>query len=702
MLRSLHNLRVSTRLNALIALAATGLMVLVLVAANSHLSSLKQARQAELKHLVENAFGIIEHFHARETSGELSRDAAQAAALQQLSELRYDESNYFWVNDSHPRVIMHPIKPALDGKDVSNVKDPDGKALFVAFADVVRKEGAGYVNYLWPKPGFDTPVEKFSYVKGFSPWDWILGTGAYVDDIDALFWIELRESLTIFGILVLILLGCSVTIARSVTGPLGKLEKAVRGVVESGRLDTDLDDMKSNGQSQSEVARLSHATQSLLENWRTFIQEANQSVGAMAEGRFDQSIGLDCKGDLKTLKDRIAQTILRSREVMEKISTASKNLANGHFEQEVISDSEQGVFRETLEDINAAIVTLSAVVHDVQAVMTGIRSGQLGSRISRPFPGELEAIQQAINESGTALEDIVGELGRGFEHLSEGQLRLEQSRSYDGEFSRLQASMMNTSRVLADIAGGVNQEADQLSGSSREVAQAVKDLSNRTQTQTNLIETMNQALKRLEAETRKTADLANSSRDQAAESTREAAESSGVSKMTVEAMDSIQKASTEISTIIGVIDEIAFQTNLLALNASVEAARAGEQGRGFAVVASEVRNLAQRSAEAARDIGNLIRGSDNRVREGSKHVAEMAERFAKIGESIQGVSDGIVAVAQSADVQQEQIQAISARLNQLNDLTAQNAAMAEETEASAASLDDMSESLRNRMRFFKT
>ena len=142
-----------------------------------------QERKDATREHVEVAHGVIVWAHAREASGELTREQAQTVAKSAVSKLRYNKDEYFWINDMQPVVVMHPIKPELDGKDVGNLKDPNGLALFKAFVDVVARDGQGFVGYQWPKPGREQPVDKLSYVKGFKPWGWVVGSGIYVDDL---------------------------------------------------------------------------------------------------------------------------------------------------------------------------------------------------------------------------------------------------------------------------------------------------------------------------------------------------------------------------------------------------------------------------------------------------------------------------------------------------------------------------------------
>ena len=157
-------------------------------------------RQAKTQHMVDVGYGILAHHQKLESDGKISKADAQAAAMNAIRGLRYDKVEYFWINDMSPKMVMHPIKPELDGKDLGEMKDPAGNRLFMGFVDVVKSKGSGFYSYLWPKPGFDQPVSKISYVKGFAPWGWIIGTGIYLDDVDAIF----RQTAMMFAMVSLI------------------------------------------------------------------------------------------------------------------------------------------------------------------------------------------------------------------------------------------------------------------------------------------------------------------------------------------------------------------------------------------------------------------------------------------------------------------------------------------------------------------
>lgn len=215
--------RISFKLVLIVGISLLGMITLAPIALSTLRSQMIADRQAKTQHMVDVGYGILAHYQKLESDGKLSREQAQAGAMAEIKSLRYDKVEYFWLNDMTPRMIMHPIKPELDGKDLAGMKDPSGNALFVGFVDVVRKQGAGFYSYLWPKPGFEQPVAKISYVKGFAPWGWIIGTGIYLDDVDAVF----RQDAMTFGLVCLVVfvlvLGASFVIGRSVTRPLAKI-----------------------------------------------------------------------------------------------------------------------------------------------------------------------------------------------------------------------------------------------------------------------------------------------------------------------------------------------------------------------------------------------------------------------------------------------------------------------------------------------
>lgn len=217
---TLKNFRIGTKLWMIIGVAFLGLIISSSLGLYKAYVEMFAGQQAKTRSVVETGHSLISHFANRAESGEMSVAQAQSAAMEAVRNLRYQGEEYMWINDMTPVMIMHPINPALEGKNLSGVKDPNGKPLFIAFVEKVKEQGSGFVDYMWPKPGQDAPAPKLSYVKGFAPWGWVIGSGIYMDDTAVAF---RNTAVTVVGVLILILaitLVLSLSVARGITRPL--------------------------------------------------------------------------------------------------------------------------------------------------------------------------------------------------------------------------------------------------------------------------------------------------------------------------------------------------------------------------------------------------------------------------------------------------------------------------------------------------
>jgi methyl-accepting chemotaxis protein len=227
------------RLYAIIGLSFCGLVGLAAMQANNLASSLRQQRQEELKHLAEVALSIARDEQATAARDHAPEEAARLNAAKRIGALRYGNGEYFWINDLKPVMVMHPIKPELNGKDLTEMKDPNGKRLFVEFAETVKSHGAGFVEYQWPKPGKDTPQPKLSFVTGFEPWGWVIGTGVYIDDLQAQIW-ESARNVAIAALTILLLIGAiTLLLARQTSKALVAMTGALTRLGE-GDFNVDL------------------------------------------------------------------------------------------------------------------------------------------------------------------------------------------------------------------------------------------------------------------------------------------------------------------------------------------------------------------------------------------------------------------------------------------------------------------------------
>ena len=337
----------------------------------------------------------------------------------------------------------------------------------------------------------------------------------------------------------------------------------------------------------------------------------------------------------------------------------------------------------------------------IQSLIDNAVEGKLDTRIDAAnYSGFMKGLGDGINELMDAVVEPLKESTRVISALSTGDLTEEMEGEYSGEFNVLKESLNKTTDVLLNMVDQIMEGSETILISSDEISRGNADLSQRTEEQASSLEETASSMEEMTSTVKQNADNAREA-NQLAAAARDQAEKGGeVVQKAVDAMAGINTSSKKIADIIGVIDEIAFQTNLLALNAAVEAARAGEQGKGFAVVAAEVRNLAQRSAGAAKEIKGLINDSVDRVDEGSKLVDESGKTLEEIVNGVKKVSDIIAEIAAAAQEQSAGIEEVNKAITQMDEMTQQNAALVEEATAASESMNEEAKEMNNLMDFF--
>lgn len=288
------------------------------------------------------------------------------------------------------------------------------------------------------------------------------------------------------------------------------------------------------------------------------------------------------------------------------------------------------------------------------------------------------------------------ELKKIAEHLADGKLDIETSTNVTG----VALSISKTVSKLREVISRIKISAEEVSMASEQVGQGNTNLSQRTQEQASSLEEVAASMEEMTSTVNQNAENANQANQLALEASQQAAEGGSIAEQAVTAMNEINTSSKKISEIIGVIDDISFQINLLALNAAVEAARAGDQGRGFAVVAAEVRNLAGRSASAAKEIKDLIQDSVDKVASGTQLVGETGHRLNEMVNSIKKVSDNVAEIAAASREQSDGIAQVNRAILQMDDMTQQNASLVEQAAASSEIVDAQAKGLRELVSFF--
>ncbi len=340
--------------------------------------------------------------------------------------------------------------------------------------------------------------------------------------------------------------------------------------------------------------------------------------------------------------------------------------------------------------------------NEVERLIEAAAQGQLAERIATAqFEGSSKELTEGFNRLLTAVETPLTEARTVLVALADGDLSQQMTGQYEGQFGEIKSSLNTAIVNLTGIVQSVREGAAQVSTGAEEITKGNEDLSQRTSAQVGALEETSASMEEMTSTIKQNADNAKEA-NQLAVTAREVAEKGGaVTEKAVSAMGEINKSSKKIADIINVIDEIAFQTNLLALNAAVEAARAGEQGRGFAVVASEVRNLAQRSATAAKEIKALINESVQKVGDGSDLVNQSGQTLEEIVNSVKRVTDIIAEISAASQEQASGIDQVNKAVIQMDQGTQQNAALVEEATSASQSMRQQAAGLLDQVAFFK-
>jgi methyl-accepting chemotaxis protein len=344
-----------------------------------------------------------------------------------------------------------------------------------------------------------------------------------------------------------------------------------------------------------------------------------------------------------------------------------------------------------MREMEAQEAALQAQSKDLQSnistIVAAAAAGDFSRRITKAYEDEdLRRFATGVNDLVANVDRGVSEVRRVIASLSHADLTQEMAGHFQGDFAELQANVNGAMLTLRSTMTGILTTAGTITGNSRELSAAADQLAHRTEQQAASLEETAAALEEITT-TVKTSTVRALEASDIVRETKESADKSGdIVKSAIDAMGRIEQSSQKISQIISVIDEIAFQTNLLALNAGVEAARAGEAGRGFAVVAQEVRELAQRSANAAKEIKTLINASAGEVKGGVSLVLSTGDVLSEIKDLVNRVNDHVVSITRAAQEQSAALGEINTAVNQMDQMTQQNAAMVEETTAASQML----------------
>jgi methyl-accepting chemotaxis protein len=490
---------VSRKIYALIGLGFVGLIGIAILDSRELASSLKQQKQIELQHLTELALGIVKEEHAAAQKGDIAVADAQKRALARVAVLRYGNNEYFVIQDMLPRVLMHPTVPKLVGQDMSDVKDPTGKLFSVEMTNLVKQNGSGFIDYVWPRAGSDKPQPKLSYIVGFAPWGWTIMTGVYVDDLDAQAWASAQRSLMAAGLVLLFTLAVSVLVAGGITGPLRRMTVAMKALA-GGKLDVEVPGIGR----RDEVGEMAEAVEVFKSNAVARLElEAEQKEAetrAVAQRKLDMHRMAD---DFEGAVGEIIETVSSASSQLEASAGALSSTAE-RAEQlattvaaasEEASTNVQSVASAT-EEMASSVNEISRQVQDSarmateavdQARKTNDRVGELSKAAAR-IGDVVELINSIAGQTNLlALNATIeaaraGEAGRGFAVVaSEVKALAEQTAKATGEIgqqiSGIQAATQESVGAIKEISGTI----ERLSEISSAIAAAVEEQGAATQ-----------------------------------------------------------------------------------------------------------------------------------------------------------------------------------------------------------------------------
>ncbi|HNB27610.1 MAG TPA: cache domain-containing protein [Alphaproteobacteria bacterium] len=486
-------------MSLLVMLSVIGLLAVSAIDAWRTRGVLLEDRQVKTQHVVDVAYSVIANYYAQVQAGTLDEAAAKKAAMAELETLRYGGNDYFWINDLTPVMLMHPFSKKLVGQNIGGMKDKAGKLFFQEMVDVVKRDGAGFVQYDWAKPDSETAVPKISYVKGFKEWGWIVGSGIYIDDVNAIFWnIVLVQGGILLGILALVIL-VSMAIANSISRPLMAATASMKRLSEG-----DKTIEVHNTELKSEIGELARALEVFKQNALEMDRLAaeQEALKKRAEADRRQAM-LDMADKFEASVSGVVNAVTAAATELQATAQSLSETAEEASQQSNAVAETSGQMTQNVQTVAAATEELSASIREIGNQVTE-SSRIVGAAVNQAEDtnAKVKALAEAAQKIGdvvTLINEIAGqtnllalnatieaaragEAGKGFAVVaSEVKNLATQTAKATEEISGQIRAIQDATASSAQAIDGITQTIGRVNEISTAIASAVEEQGAATQ-----------------------------------------------------------------------------------------------------------------------------------------------------------------------------------------------------------------------------